>query len=368
MSEQAGIPRPKPGVMDIAMYVPGRSKAAPGVKLHKLSSNETPLGPSEAARAAYAAASARLEDYPDGSSTMLREAIAAAHGLNPENIVCGNGSDEILEMLAKAYLAPGDEAIHTEHGFLVYPIATLAAGAKPVSVKETGLTADVDAILSAVTARTRIVFLANPNNPTGTYLPISEVRRLHAGLPSNVLLILDAAYGEYVKRNDYESGIELVSASSNVVMTRTFSKIHGLAALRIGWCYAPSHVVDVLNRVRGPFNVNSAAIAAGAAAIGDKGHVENAVRHNEHWLSWTTAELVRLGLEVTPSVGNFILVHFPDIDGKRASDADEFLVQRGFVLRAVKGYGLPDCLRMTIGSEEANRGVVSALSEFLGMA
>ena len=368
MSEQAGIPRPKPGVMDIAMYIPGRSKAAPGVKLHKLSSNETPLGPSDAARAAYSAASARLEDYPDGSSTQLREAIAAAHGLNADNIVCGNGSDEILELLARAYLAPGDEAIHTEHGFLVYPIATLAAGAKPVSVKETGLTADVDAILSAVTPRTRIVFLANPNNPTGTYLPISEVRRLHAGLPSNVLLILDAAYGEYVRRNDYESGIELVSASSNVVMTRTFSKIHGLAALRIGWCYAPSHVIDVLNRVRGPFNVSSAAIAAGAAAIGDKEHVENSIRHNEYWLSWTTAEVGKLGLEVTPSVGNFILIHFPDLDGQRASDADEYLVQRGFVLRAVKGYGLPNSLRMTIGSEEANRGVVAALSQFLGKA
>ncbi|MEZ5871270.1 MAG: histidinol-phosphate transaminase [Nitratireductor sp.] len=368
MSNQTGIPQPKPGIMDIAMYVPGRSKAAPGVKLHKLSSNESPLGPSQAAREAYAKASAKLEDYPDGSSTALREAIGAAHGLNPANIVCGNGSDEILEILAKAYLAPGDEAIYTEHGFLVYRIATLSAGANPVVVPERDLVGDVDAILAAVTPRTRIVFVANPNNPTGTYLPISEVRRLHANLPSNVLLILDAAYAEYVRRNDYESGIELVSSSQNVVMTRTFSKIFGLAALRIGWCYAPSHVVDVLNRVRGPFNVNSAAIAAGVAAIGDKAHVENSVRHNEQWLAWTTAEISRLGLEVTPSVGNFILIHFPDEDGKRAGDADEFLVGRGFVLRAVKGYGLPNSLRMTIGSEEANRGVVQTLAEFLGKA
>lgn len=366
MGEAAAIPQPKPGVMDIAAYVPGRSKAAPGGRLFKLSSNETPLGPSPLARQAFAAASARLEDYPDGSATALREAIGAAHGLNPANIVCGNGSDELLGLLASVYLAPGDEAIHTEHGFLVYHIATLAAGARPVVVPETDRTADVDAILGAVTGRTRLVFLANPNNPTGTYLPIEEVRRLHAGLPANVVLVLDAAYAEYVRRNDYEAGIELVSASQNVVMTRTFSKIHGLAGLRIGWCYAPAHVVDALNRVRGPFNVNAPAIAAGAAALADRAHVERAVAHNGQWLDWTSQAVRALGLEVTPSVGNFILIHFPDEDGRRAPQADAFLTARGYVLRAVAGYGFPNALRMTIGSEEANRGVVAALAEFLG--
>ncbi|MFZ1815079.1 MAG: histidinol-phosphate transaminase [Rhizobiaceae bacterium] len=366
MGANSDRPVPRPGVMDIAMYVPGRSKAAPGVKLYKLSSNETPMGPSPSAVKACRDATDKLEDYPDGSAFALRQAIARAHGLNPDNIVCGNGSDELLHLIATSYLAPGDEAIFTEHGFLVYRIATLAAGARPVVVGETSLCANVDAILGAVSERTRIVFLANPNNPTGTYLPIAEVRRLQETLPANVLLVLDAAYAEYVRRNDYEAGIELVSSSSNVVMTRTFSKIHGLAALRVGWCYAPAHIVDVLNRVRGPFNMNSMAIAAGAAAIEDRAHVDKSVLHNEHWVSWMTAELSRLGLSVTPSVGNFILIHFPSDGHHTAALADAFLVERGFVLRAVGAYGLPDALRMTIGSQEANEGVAAALAEFLG--
>lgn len=365
MDEVARFPQPKPGVMDIAAYVPGRSKAPAGVKLHKLSSNETPLGPSPLAREAYAAIAAKLEDYPDGASTQLREAIASVHGLNAANIVCGNGSDELLELLARIYLREGDEAIYSRHGFLVYRIATLASGATPVVAAETDLTSDVDAMLACVSERTRIVFLANPNNPTGTYLPIGEVRRLHAGLPSNVLLVLDAAYAEYVRRNDYEAGIELVSSFSNVVMTRTFSKIYGLAALRVGWAYCPAHVADALNRVRGPFNLNAAALAAGAAAIRDRAHVERSIAFNEQWLAWTSEELRKLGLEVTPSVGNFILIHFPATAGRTAAEADDFLMARGFVLRNVRSYELPDSLRMTIGPEEANRGVVAALAEFL---
>jgi histidinol-phosphate aminotransferase len=296
------------------------------------------------------------------------EKIASQYGLNPANIVCGNGSDELLELLARAYLGPGDEGLFSEHGFLVYRIATQAAGAMPVAAPEKDFRTDVDAILAHVTSKTRIVFIANPNNPTGTYLPMDEVRRLHAGLSGNVLLVLDAAYAEYVRRNDYEAGIELVSASENVVMTRTFSKIHGLAALRIGWCFCPTHVADALNRIRGPFNLNSAAIAAGAAAIGDRDHVERAVEYNEKWLAWTAAELSRLGLRVTPSVGNFILIHFPDQSGRTAAEADDFLSERGFILRSVKGYGIPGALRMTIGPEEANRGVVKTLADFLGKA
>lgn len=359
------MPRPKPGVMDIAAYVPGR-ESAPGVaKVYKLSSNETPLGASPSVAAALAEVAGRLELYPDGAAHKLRDAIAKAHGLNPGNILCSNGSDELLGLLCQTYLSPGDEGIFTEHGFLVYKIQIMAAGAIPVVVKEAGYTADVDAILAAVTAKTKIVFLANPNNPTGTYLPVSEVRRLHAGLPEHVLLVIDAAYAEYVRRNDYEAGIELVSGNSNVVMTRTFSKIHGLAGLRIGWMYAPEAVIDAVNRIRGPFNVNAMAIAAGAAAIGDRGHVDAAVRHNEIWLAKVTEGLVALGLEVTPSVGNFVLMHFPDTPGKTAADADAYLVARGYVLRRVTGYGLPNALRMTIGSEEANLGVLEALAGFM---
>src|SRR3954447_6870517 len=361
-------PQPRPGVLKIQAYVPGKS-SAPGVaKVFKLSSNETPLGASPAAIEAYGSVGRHLEEYPDGGSTDLRDAIGRALGLDPNRIVCGAGSDDILNLLARAYLKDGDEAIHTRHGFLVYPIATLGAGATPVVAEEREYTADVDAILSKVTARTRMVFLANPNNPTGTYIPFDEVKRLHAGLPKNVLLVIDAAYAEYVRRNDYESGIELVATSENVVMTRTFSKIYGLAGLRLGWMVAPAEVVDAVNRIRGPFNVNAPALAAGAAAIADDAHVAAAVVHNEEWLAWLSREISALGLEVTPSVGNFVLIHFPSEPGRTAREADAFLTRRGLVLRGVGAYGLPNALRMTIGDAEANRLVVEALAEFLGRA
>jgi histidinol-phosphate aminotransferase len=359
-------PQPRPGVLDIQAYVPGKS-SAPGVaKVFKLSSNETPLGPSPQSIAAYNAVGHHLEDYPDGAATDLREAIGRALGLDPNRLVCGAGSDDLLNLIARAYLQDGDEAIHTTHGFLVYPIATLGAGATPVVAAEKDFTADVDAILAKVTPRTKIVFLANPNNPTGTYIPFDEVKRLHAGLPKNVLLVLDAAYAEYVRRNDYESGIELVATSENVVMCRTFSKIYGLAALRLGWLYGPAHVVDALNRIRGPFNVGAPSIAAGVAAIADTAHVENSRQHNEKWLAWVTTEISKLGLKVTPSVGNFILIHFPDTKGKTAKDADALLTTRGCLLRAVAGYHLPNALRMSIGTEEANKLVVSTLADMMG--
>jgi histidinol-phosphate aminotransferase len=234
-----------------------------------------------------------------------------------------------------------------------------------VAAAETRLTANVDAMLAKVTAKTKIVYLANPNNPTGAYLPFSEVKRLHAGLPGDALLVLDAAYAEYVSRNDYAAGVELVSASDNVVMTRTFSKIYGLANLRIGWAYAPAPIIDAVNRVRGPFNVNGAAIAAGVAAIEDAGHVAAAAAHNARWLPWLADEIVKLGVDVAPSVGNFLLLRFPGTTGKTAAAADRFLNARGFVLRGVTAYGLPDCLRLTVGAEEANRGVVAALADFM---
>ena len=359
-------PEPRAGIMDIAAYVPGKSAAPAGVtKVHKLSSNENPLGASPHAIEAVQKLAGKMEYYPDGSASRLRQAIAATHGLNPANILCTNGSDEVLGLLAQSYLSPGDEAVYTEHGFMVYKIYTQAAGAIPVVAKEDGEKASVDNIIAALTPNTRIVFLANPNNPTGTYLPFEEVRRLHAALPKNVLLVLDAAYAEYVRRNDYEAGVELVAANENVVMTRTFSKIHGLGGMRIGWIYAPSHVIDVLERMRGPFNVNAAAIEAGVAAILDRGHVERTVAHNTHWAEWLVTEFETLGLRVTPSVGNFLLVHFPE-DGKHsAAAADDYLLARGYILRRVSGYGFPNALRMTVGTEEANRGVVAALTEFL---
>jgi histidinol-phosphate aminotransferase len=361
-------PLPRPGVLAIEAYVPGKSGAPGAAKVYKLSSNETPLGPSPKAVEAVRTLAGELELYPDGAAARLREAIAQKYGLDPARIVCGAGSDELLSLVAHAYVGPGDEGVFTTHGFLVYKIAILAAGGIPVVAEERDLTADVDAILAKVTPRTKIVFLANPNNPTGTYLPFDEVKRLHAGLPPQVLLVLDAAYAEYVRRNDYASGLELVATSENVVMTRTFSKIYGLAGLRLGWMVAPAEVVDAVNRIRGPFNVNAPALAAGAAAIADDGHVAAAVAHNEEWLAWLSREISALGLEVTPSVGNFVLIHFPVEPGRTARDADAFLTRRGLVLRGVGAYGLPNALRMTIGDAEANRLVVEALAEFLGRA
>lgn len=361
-------PAPRASVLKIAPYIPGKSQAS-GVdpksgKVFKLSSNENPLGASADAIAALQASS-HLQDYPDGSSTRLRNAIANTHGLNPDRIICGSGSDEILSLLSYAYLGDGDEAIYTEHGFLVYKIAILAAGAEPVVVPESNHTAQVDSILSAVTDRTKMVFLANPNNPTGTYLPFDEVKRLHTGLRPDILLVLDGAYAEYVRRNDYESGIELVANSANVVMTRTFSKIYGLANLRLGWCFGPEGVIDAMNRIRGPFNVNGAALTAGEAALADTDHIARSVEHNEIWLKQMSDACRALGLNVTPSVGNFLLVHVPRENQHSAEQADAYLQSQGVVVRRVAAYGLPDALRITIGTKEANLAVLAALKEFL---
>jgi histidinol-phosphate aminotransferase len=359
-------PMPRPGVLDIAPYVPGKS-SAPGVaKVFKLSANETPLGPSPKAIEAFKACAAHLEDYPDGASRVLREAIGRSFGLDPDRIICGAGSDEILNFLGHAYLGAGDEAIMTEHCFLVYPIATRANGAKCVVVPEKDFTANVDAILAAVTPRTKIVWIANPNNPTGTYVPFDEVKRLQRSLPPHVLLVVDAAYAEYVSRNDYEAGIELVATTENTVMCRTFSKIHGLASLRVGWMYAPAHIIDAINRIRGPFNVSTPAMLAAAASLTDTANLEHARAHNEQWRGWLTEEIGKLGLKVTPSVANFVLIHFPLEKGRTADDADAFLTKRGLVLRGLKNYKLPHALRLTVGTEEANRLVVAALREFVG--
>lgn len=358
-------PVPRPGILEISPYVPGASGEAGTGTTIKLSSNESPLGASPLAIEAYRREAQSLERYPDGSAAALRQAIGRTYGLNPDCIVCGAGSDEILNLIAAAYLGPGTESLFTEHGFLVYRLATLAHGATPVVAPERNYTTDVDALLERVNPRTRVVFLANPNNPTGTYIPFSEVRRLHHALPSSVVLVLDAAYAEYVRRNDYESGIELVATSENTVMARTFSKIHGLAGLRLGWAYCPEAIADVLNRIRGPFNVSAPAIAAGVAALADNGHVERGLAHNDQWLPWLTERLGVIGLSVVPSVGNFLLIGFPK-DGKRTADqADVFLKSRNIYLRPMGAYGLEHALRLTIGTGPENEAVLAALREFM---
>jgi histidinol-phosphate aminotransferase len=361
----SGALQPRPGVLDIEAYKPGRSNVAGAGPVVKLSSNETPLGPSPMAVEAFREASSRLDRYPDGAQTELREAIGASFGLNPANIVCGAGSDQLFHLLAQAYLGPDDEAIYTQHGFLVYNIAILAAGATPVVAPEYSYSANVDAILERVSASTRMVFLANPNNPTGTYLPMSEVRRLREGLPHKAMLVLDGAYAEYVRRNDFDAGADLVTEWGGTVMTRTFSKIYGLAAARLGWAYCPIEVADALNRIREPFNVSTPAMAAGIAALADPGHIERASLFNEQQRGWLADEIRALGLPVTESVGNFVLVHFPSEPGKTADDADMFLLDRRIIVRQVGAYGLPNALRITVGLEADNRAVVEALRQFV---
>lgn len=361
-------PAPKPGILDIELYVGGRS-AVPGMaKVYKLSSNESPLGPSPAAVAALAAAAHDLQLYPDGNSGVLRAAIGKVQGLDPARIVVGGeGSGPLLTMLANAYLMPGDDAIFSRHAFLLYEIATRANSARPVIVDEkitnSGIKIDVDAMLAALTDKTKIVYLANPNNPTGSYLTRDEMKKLHAGLPGHVLLVIDAAYGEFVDASDYDIGQELAQAHDNVVMTRTFSKIHGLAALRLGWAFVPKAVADVLNRIRGPFPTSPLQQQAGAAAIADTAHVDRAAAHNAQWRKWLTGEIRALGLRVDDSVANFVLVHFAS-GSKDAKAADAFLIARGIILRGVGAYGLPDCLRLTVGTQDANRAVVAALRDF----
>jgi len=353
---------PKPGILDIAPYVGGRAEAGAIAHPVKLSSNENALGASPLAVEAYRAASERLDLYPEGSARILREAVAETYGLDPARIVCGNGSDELLSLFAHAYLRPGDEVLYSAHAFLVYRIAALANSAVPVEVPEPELRVDVDAMLAAVTPKTRLVYLANPNNPTGSYLSQHEVRRLHAGLRPDILLVIDAAYAEFVRRDDYEAGIALVADNGNVAMTRTFSKVYGLAGLRVGWSYCPANVADVLTRIRGPFNVSTPAQRAAAAALKDRAHVENSVAHNERWRGWLIENIRAAGCRVDDSVGNFVLIHFDD--AKESADADAFLCGRGLMLRGMRAYGLPHCLRLTVGTEDANRKVVTALREF----
>jgi len=363
-------PEPRPGIPDISPYVGGRA-SVPGVaRAHKLSANESPLGPSPKALAALDEARPSLSVYPEGSARLLRQAIGEFFGLDPARIIAsGGGSDALIHLLANAYLAPGDEVIFGRHAFVAYKIATLANSARPVIVPEkhtnSGIKLDVDAMLAAVTPKTRMVFLANPNNPTGTCLNREEMARLHAGLPDHVLLVIDAAYAEYVGAKDYEAGLEMAASFSNVVMTRTFSKLYGLAGLRIGWMYASEAVCDVINRIRGPFNTSLMQQLAGIAALKDREHFWAAVKHNDQWLPWITAEIRNAGLKVDDSAANFVLIHFPADGEKTAPAADAFLCQNGVILRQVADYGLPCALRMTVGTEEQNRLAVSLLRQFM---
>ncbi len=355
---------PQPGILDIALYQGGASKIEGISNITKLSSNENPFGPTEAAKKVYQMLAFELHRYPSSDHKSLREAIAALHALDPERIICGAGSDEIIAFLCQAYAGPGDEVIHTEHGFAMYRISALAAGATPVEVPERERVTDVDAILAACSERTKLVFLANPNNPTGTMVGEAELARLARGLPDQTLLVIDGAYAEYV--DGYDGGASLVDVRDNVVMTRTFSKIYGLGALRVGWGYGPQHVIDVLNRVRGPFNINQPALAAAEAAIRDISWTNKCRDENTRLRAWLAEALAEHGVPSDTSTANFILARFASQE--EAEACDEYLQSEGVIVRRVAGYKLPHCLRITVGDEAACRRVAHAVGKFMEQA
>ncbi len=354
---------PQPGIMNISLYQGGESKIEGANRVTKLSSNENPFGASEAAHAAFLSAAEDLALYPSTDHLALREAIGEVHGLDPTRIICGAGSDEIIAFLCNAYAGEGDEVLHTEHGFLMYKISAMAAGATPVQVAETDRTTDVDALIAGMTDRTRLVFIANPNNPTGTMISAAKVERLADALPDEALLVLDGAYAEYVTDPDFDAGLELVEARDNVVMTRTFSKIYGLGGLRIGYGYGPSHVIETLNRIRGPFNLSGAALATAEAAVRDVEYTAWCRDENARLRDGLAETLARTGIPSDPSHANFVLARFED--EAQALRADAYLRKGSIIVRHPKSYGLADCLRITIGDADACQAIAKFLTEFM---
>lgn len=352
--------KPQPGIMDIALYQGGKSHVAGQENVVKLSSNENPLGPSEAAIKAFQRTAFELHRYPSSDHGPLRQAIGEVLDLDPQRIICGAGSDEILAFLCQAYAGPKTEVVFTEHGFGMYRINALAAGATPVEVAERERVTDVDALLAACTDKTRLVFMANPNNPTGTMIGASEIARLAAGLPEKALLVLDGAYAEYVE--EYDGGAALVDQRDNVVMTRTFSKIYGLGGLRIGWGYGPAHVIDVLNRVRGPFNISQATLNAAEAAVRDIDYVTHCRNENARCRVWLADALAEIGVPSDVSCANFVLARFAS--AQEAEQCNAHLMSQGLLVRPVGSYNLPNCLRITVGDEASCRRIVHAIRQF----
>ena len=355
--------KPQPGIMDIALYEGGRASVVGVTNVVKLSSNENPFGPSDRAKEAFQRSVHQMHRYPSTDHAALRSAIAEVHGLDAARVVCGVGSDEIITFLCQAYAGPKDEVVFTEHGFLMYRISSLAVGATPVEVAERERTTDVDAILGACNRRTKLVFIANPNNPTGTMISAAEVARLADGLPPQTILVLDGAYAEFVE--GFDGGLSLIEARRNIVMTRTFSKIYGLGGLRIGWSYGPKEIIDVLNRIRGPFNLSNTQLETAEAAVRDQDYVARCRADNTRMRHWLALALAELGIPSDTSMANFILARFASQGEAEACDL--FLQNQGLIVRRVSSYKLPLCLRITIGDEASCRRVAHAIAQFKGV-
>lgn len=353
----------KKTILDIAPYVPGESQSnAPG-RVIKLSSNEGAFGPSPKAIIAMQDAAHEMHRYPDGDANALREAIAKKNNINKKNIICGAGSDEIIMFLCQAFAGEGEDVLYSEHGFLMYSIYARAAGATPITAPEQNLTADPQALLDRVTDKTRLIFLANPNNPTGTYWTRQMIVDFHAQLPEDVILVLDAAYAEFVDDPAYTAGHDLVEQHPNIVVTRTFSKLYGLGGVRLGWGHAGDTIIDILNRIRGPFNANRCAQAAGIAALGDDDFIQHSIHHNKKMRDWVSSTLSALGLEVVPSQGNFVIVNFNN--ETRAEGCRLFLKEKNIFVRQIGGYGLPTYLRISMGLEEEMALALEAISTYV---
>ncbi len=362
LAKTADAPQALARMRTVARYQQGNSEIPGRKHVIKLSSNESCFGPGEAAVAAYLEAANNLHRYPSGAQSALRHAIARVHGIDPDRIVCGNGSEELIGLLIRSYVGENDELLLPENHFVMCSIYGKGQGARIVLAPETDFTVNVDALLERISAKTRLIAVANPNNPTGTYLPRAEIRRLIDNVPKNVLILLDGAYAEYVDREDYDDGLDWVESCANVVVTHTFSKIYGLAGLRVGWAYGPAPIIEVINRLRTPFNVNGPAMAAAAAAIGDRAHVRRSREHTAQWQLRLRAEFAKLGLRVAPSVTNFYLLDFSALAGKSAAEAARFLEENGIIPRPGNSAMF---LRITVGNDAENQAVLETLTSYL---
>ena len=359
------IPQPRPCVLELPEYVPGDRELKGIAEPIKLSSNESTLGPSPQALKAYADAETQLHRYPDPDQNELRDALAEHFGLAVNQLICGNGSAELIQILIHAYVGEGDEVLLSEYGFPLYRIFAISQGASVTLSSEVDCVTSVDSLLECVTPKTKLVAIANPNNPTGTYLSGSEVRRLHANLPEHVLLLLDEAYAEYVTAEDFESGLKWADETENVVVARTFSKLYGLAALRIGWMLAPQRVFQTMQRFRITFNTNGPALATAVAALHDVEYTKEVQQHNHLWRKRMTEELEAQGLNVIPSMANFLLIQFLDEPKSNSEAAANALKCNGIIPRPVSAGSPPNCIRITIGKSEENQAVLHTLKQFM---